>query len=366
MPSDRPGPTHRVITDLMRNLSQGDCDTASDILAGKGADLGGICALLEKSRLSGYFYSLIVNTALTEFFPAASLQELADSYQRQVERNRNNLALLVDIQKHLGDASIPFLTMKGPYLAQRFFGDLSRRFMSDIDILVRGEDLETAIVAVEAAGLHPPSGVKFDPRNPFWGIHAVELRGEAGTLDIHHAIRNLPKISFDYEKIWRDAREFTIGNETFTTLCDTDTLLIAAIGLGADIQTSHHNLRKIWDIYMMLRQMDTVTDWRAFFAERDREGSLKLVLNMFSFCLLLLGTEQDCPNLGRAMSSHSRLVLIASERQAEAIFARDKQHIANRMLFSRLLPVSVLHYWLGWMVTVPVRVWHYRRTRRRK
>jgi len=117
----------------------------------------------------------------------------------------------------------------------------------------------------------------------------------------------------------------------------------------------------MWDIYMMLRQLDASVDWPGFFALREREGSLKLVLNVFAFCLLSLDAQEDCPAVQQAMSAHKQLILIKSAATAEAIFRRKRQHLANRLLFSRLLPVSPLIYWLRWLITLPVRVWHYRR-----
>jgi len=290
------------------------------------------------------------------------LAGLAAGHKRQLDKCEKNIALQFAVGKCLNEASISYVTLKGLYIAQHFFGDVRRRFMWDIDILVRSEDFHAAVAAMVPLGLLAREGISVDPCNPFWGIHAVEVRGPIGKLDIHQAIRVLPKVRFDYAKIWARARTFTLDGKSFPTLCDTDHLLAAAVGLGADIQTGHHNLRKIWDVYMMLWQLDESTDWTAFIAERREEGCLKLVLNVFAFCLLLLSAQEDCPRLWSILSAHQRLLLITSERHAARIFARGRQHIANRMLFSSMLPIPPIHYWLRWFVTLPVRLWHYRRT----
>jgi len=354
-------PAHKVVSGLMRALLRNDVATVRRILTRPDMDFMAMCDLLEKSRLAGYLFTLITDSEWVALFPPWALDRLAAGYQRQVGKNTANLALLQQLVILFREVPIPFVTLKGLYLAQHFFGDIRRRFMSDVDILVHSDDLEAALAAVARLGLYPAAGIRVDPHNPIWGIHAVEVRGEAGTLDIHHAIRRLPNIHFDYDSLWDNATTFTIGETSLVSLCDTDTLLIAAVGLGADIQNSHHSLRKIWDIYMMLRQLDQSVDWAAFFAVRQREGSLKLVLNVFAFCLLLLDARDDCPAIQQAMSVHERLILIKSAEAAEAIFLRKRQHLANRFLFSRLLPVSPLFYWLRWLITLPVRVWHYRR-----
>ncbi len=361
VPSIQNPPTHRLLARLMRSLVLGDFDTACATFVSNDFRFTSAFDLLEQSRLSGYFYSLINSTEIENLIPAPLLEQLAASYQTQEQKSHNNLQLLVEIQRVLTGASIPFLSLKGLYVAERFFGGVNRRFMWDLDILVRPEDFQAAIAATEAIGLRPSSPSKFDPTNPFWGIHAVQVSGNGGYLDIHHAIRSLPKISFDHDAIWNNALEFHVGSAKFPTLCDTDTLLISAIGVGADIQNSHHNLRKIWDIYIMLLEMDATTDWQSFFSECEKQGSLKLVLNMFSFCLLLLDAKQDCPRLSQATSLVNQdLICITTTEQADRIFVRNRQHISNRILFSRLLPVSALHYWLDWVVTLPVRTWHHR------
>ena len=359
-------PNHRLLTNLMRLLECDELDGARALLAGNRADIENMCALLEKSRLAGYFYTLVRDTAMTSFFNDEQFAALAARYQRQVDRNEANLALLCDIQRTLGAASIPFLTLKGLYLAQRFFGDIHNRFMWDIDILVHPRDLEAAITELKPLGFHTPRGIRFDASNTRWDIHAVEVRSERGKLDIHHTIRRMPGIRFDYDRMWSQSQEFAIAQSRFATQSDADTLLTAAVGLGADLQAGRQNLRKVWDICQLLKQLDACIDWNAFVAERNAEGSLKLVINMFAFCLLLTGTESDCPGLALTMSRHKHLLVIRSEQLAETIFARGRQDIANRLLYSRLLPVSPFYYWLRWLLTLPVRVWHFRSTKPRR
>ena len=162
--------------------------------------------------------------------------------------------------------------------------------------------------------------------------------------------------------MWSRSLAFQIGETRYATLNDCDTLLTAAVGLASDLQRSHHNIRKIWDICQMLRQLDGCTDWDLFLAECAADNSLKVVLNIFSFCLHLTGMAEDCTELARAMSGHEGLILIGDQSRAETVFARGRGHLANRLLYSRMLPVSPGAYWLHRSATLPMRIWHYRRT----
>ena len=317
--------------------------------------------LLTQNKLAGYLYSLIDESGISEQVSEELLQTLQYSYTKQVRRNDRLLELLTHIQEVLDSASIPFLNLKGIYLSQRFMGDFRCRFMWDLDILVRPDDLDRAIDAAKNAGLEHKSRVPLDPRSQRWGLHATELKSDLGNIDIHCALRNLPGINFNYDKIWATSGTFSVDGASFPTIDDEHTLLIALLGVGTDIQCSHHNLRKILDIYLILLALDDSTDWDEFFANRQAEGSLKLVLNVVAFCIHYLAVLPDCPNLARKMESRKELILIENRTAAESIYMRRRQSIVNRIFFSRLLPVSMPSYWAWWLLPLPIRYWHYRR-----
>lgn len=357
-------PTHRLISDLLRLLLDGETAEARARLPALAHDADNLCGQLERSRLAGHFYLMARDLPLETCLPPAGIAMLASAAEQQLVRARRCRALLDLVGQKLSRAGIPFLTLKGLSLAQRFFGGVDRRFMWDVDILVQPPALDAAVRALADAGLHPAAGAQLNPRSRLWGIHAIEVRGEAGAVDIHHTLRRLPGIRFDIDPFWENAQAFSVDGKAYRTLSDLDTLLTVAVGLGTDIQTGHHNLRKIWDLYRILRALDTDTDWEAFLARREREGSQKLVLNVLAFCLLLLDAHTDCPRLAQALQGQNGQLLVVNEDHARAVFSRPRQHLGNRLLFSRLLPTPLPRYWLGWSLTLPARVWHYRKPRK--
>ncbi len=354
-------PPVRMLTDLMRCLMRGDTAAARNILDKMAGQMDGLVALLQSNRLAGYFYVLIKDTPILSRFPSETVTALEDQYHRQAQSSQRNLRLIAAIRQRFDDAELPFLTLKGLYQSQRFFGDINHRFMWDLDILVHPGDLDAAIAEVQKVGLALRSAELVDVRKGLWGIHAVEMRGEAGKVDIHIALRNLPGMQFDYDTIWRNSHSFDVHGINLPTICDADTLLMATLGVATDIQRGAHNLRKIWDIYILLLQLDPLTDWDTFFSHREQEGSLKMILNVFSFVVQLLDVSADCPQLATSMSRRKSLLLITSEAQAVAVFERRRKHLANRILFSRLLPVLAVRYWAQWLLLTPLRFLYYRK-----
>ena len=357
-----PVPPQHLISELLRLLLAGDTARASALLVAAADDTDPLCKLLLQSRLAGYFHMLASSELpLAACLSPGCMAALEAAAEQQLARASRCRALVATVNKELTAAGIPFLILKGLYLGQRFFGAMDKRFMWDVDILVPPQDLALAVQALSKAGLHPPPGAQLDPRNRLWGIHATEVRGDAGAVDIHHTIRRLPGIQFDNARMWEHAQTFSVAGTPYRTLSDLDTLLTVAVGLGADIQTGQHNLRKIWDLYMILRGLDPDTDWDAFLANRRVEGSLQLVLNVLAFCLLLLDAGSDCPRLVQALERRRELLLIATAQQALVVYDRPRRHLRNRLLIARMLPVSMPRYWAGWFLTVPARLWHHRK-----
>mgnify|MGYP001823553798 FL=1 len=344
----------------MKSLVLDEQDVARSLLENRADEISALCTDLARWRLAGYTYQLIDQAGLSDAVLPTALDLLARNFELNVDRSNRCAKLLNRINRELTAASVPFLAFKGIYLAQRFFGGAANRYMWDIDILVRQEHMPDAIAALSGAGLQPSPGISFDGGNRLWGIHAVEVRGEAGKVDVHQSIRGIPGMQFDQDTFWRRARAFDLNGVSYLSLDDQDTLLVTTLGLGADLQNSHHRLRKIWDIYIMLLAMDDETDWNFFFSEREKEGSLKLVVNMLSFCLKLIVRTGKMVKHNADLANHSELLMISDKQRAEAVFFRPKQHLANRLMFSRLLPVSPAFYFANWLISLPVRSWHFR------
>lgn len=351
---------------LLRRLRDGDDEAVIAAWPDSTRRLDCLLRLLRENRLSGYFRWLLANRELVERLPPAVVKELDDAYRAQAERAGEYLQLLVDLKRNFEASGIDFINLKGLYISKRFFGDISSRFMWDVDILVAPADLHRAAAEACRIGLSQRSHSTIDPADERLGIHALELKGERGKLDIHIALRNLPGIRIDLERQWRQAHNYRIDDATLPCASDEDTLFMACLGLGTDLQRGRHNLRKIWDVCIMLGQMDASTDWEAFLAQREREGALRLVLNTCALALYLSGTAPDCPQFASALQRRPGLLLIRSADEAHAIYRRGRSPLRNRCLFARLLPVPAWRYWLQTLVTAPVRRRYYRETGRKR
>jgi hypothetical protein len=102
-------------------------------------------------------------------------------------------------------AGIQVIVLKGPAVALTAYGDLSRRTFTDVDLLVRREDILRARQILTANGYKTNYPDRMEEAI-VEGQHALELLSDQGMVELHWAFfpRHL-HLDFDLEEIWREA-----------------------------------------------------------------------------------------------------------------------------------------------------------------
>lgn len=350
----------RIIT-LLRHLNNHATELAVEQFP-QGRDcLDSVISILHRNQLNGYFLHLVADNSLQHLLPEPQLTQVAQAAEEYAERARDQLRLLTDLKAHFEAADIPFIALKGLYISQRFYGDIGRRYMWDLDVLIEPGNLPQAVAALQEMGMTNTSAPPVDIANPWWGIHALEFRSDRGKVDIHVNLRNLPGIEIDLDQQWRDSQNYLIDGVEVPCANDENTLFLCCLGLATDMKRGRRNLRKIWDIYMMLRTMDGQTKWHDFLEQRQRDGSLKLVINILAFVIYFMECEEECPEAEAALQNHPDLLLIANRRRSQDVYEHAESGWLNHLMFSRMLPISGVQYWTRLLLTLPARQLFYRR-----
>ena len=136
--------------------------------------------------------------------PRAWLRELDRERMNCVYRHVVRDDALRKIGGALNAAAIPFILLKGAVLKD-LYPEPWMRTSSDLDVLVREEDLDRAVAAIEGA-----AGFKFDKRN----YHDVTMLSAQLCLELHFSIKeNMPGIDALLERVWDYARPVESGYE---------------------------------------------------------------------------------------------------------------------------------------------------------
>jgi hypothetical protein len=125
---------------------------------------------------------------------------------------------VLDATNGLNAAGVAALVLKGPAIARLAYDDVSQRTFSDIDLIVRRNDLTAAQHYLESRGYKP----LFSPesrKNLIDGQHALEFSGPGPHIELHWAL--LPRyFRFDLEPtdLWEQAITIQIGPGAVQTL----------------------------------------------------------------------------------------------------------------------------------------------------
>jgi hypothetical protein len=194
--------------------------------------------------------------------PQEVREQLLESHRRQTMRNLNLYRELVVLAKLLGEADIPFIALKGAYLARFAYPEAGLRPMRDLDLLLAPDQTVRAFELLVSHGYRSASGgapeAYFADR-----IHLPPLRGPGGvSVELHH--RLTPAAMWDAafeEPLLRRSIRLSVASVSVSFLCREDMLLHLCIHASLEHQLDLGPLA-LMDVALLLEagQMD----WQDF------------------------------------------------------------------------------------------------------
>ncbi|MGB7848165.1 MAG: nucleotidyltransferase family protein [Candidatus Acidiferrum sp.] len=212
-------------------------------------------------------------------------------------RHRFELHHLVEaFSKH----NVDFLLLKGPVLAFAAYPHHSLRPMSDIDLLVRPEDLDKALELTFAAGFRCPERYKF--ANPvglaeparsrrtsqFENSLPLQKPGTGSNIEVHTQLEMAaPWFPVNTARVWEGAEEIEVDGLRVHTLEKHEFLFHLVMHLAR-----HHifelGLRPLLDVHLWVALHRDRLDWDWIASETIRRGygdwvhlTLKIVCDSF-------------------------------------------------------------------------------------
>jgi hypothetical protein len=156
-----------------------------------------------------------------ESLPASAKDGLRAAVQTGSARNLILGAATAQLTALLNESGIESLILKGPVLAEEAYGDLSRRWFSDVDVLVRQAEALKAIAALESAGF--TSVVALDEgwrRRYLQRFYELSFRDRRGvSIDLHWSLLD-SQFSFCPSEVdaWTNTRVVNVRGVPIRTL----------------------------------------------------------------------------------------------------------------------------------------------------
>jgi hypothetical protein len=196
---------------------------------------------------------------------------------------------LLNIHRHLQARGLEVLPYKGPVLAEALYGNVALRQFSDLDLLIRSDDLRTIKEALAELGYEP--GLRLAQaaeRDYLKSGYEYTFDGARGRNLLEIKWQILPRfyaIGFDVNDFFERAASVTIEGQKLRTLCDQDLMLVLCV------HAAKHTWKQIsWlsDIVQLARSH--ALDWVALQAKAESLGVTRIVAVTFLLAHKLLGT----------------------------------------------------------------------------
>jgi hypothetical protein len=135
---------------------------------------------------------------------------MIEEFQRQVHAFHKN--------------GIPFIALKGIYLAQSLYPNVVQRPFKDIDILCRPGDVKGAIEVLQGLGyVSPPLRVRHWLEHCYFNAPVIHNGPVRFMVDVHWNVGPLHRYSIDLDGVWN--RSTPWQGDTVRALCPEDLLL---------------------------------------------------------------------------------------------------------------------------------------------
>jgi hypothetical protein len=310
---------------------------------------------LVRHRLAEYCLFFLKQAGMEALFHEDFIQWLGKHVNRQAARTDWLLKGLNEVADTLQTGGTPFMVLKGPYYSFRFAGGPDSRFMHDIDIMVRQQDVEHVILLLLRIGFKIKSSKFISGKLTRLYLHALEFERGDLELDLHWCFRNRPGYRIDYNKLWNTRQEFSIEERNFPVLSDEYNLVLLIVSMANDLECSRFKAKNLVDLYVILKAIHAGFDWEGFLMNRKSEGLLKMSINIFGIFMDVLGCRSEFPDMREMLNANFALVEMRDEMESIRLAAGGRQRLWNRIWFSRIYPGTVYRYWSWWALTLPFR-----------
>jgi hypothetical protein len=238
--------------------------------------------------------------------PRAVAEDFGRQYRQTLISNRRAQAALLRILTAFEAASVAAMPLKGLALAQRCYEHFALRPMSDLDLLVRREDITRATAALRALGYRASGGMG-RPTGFYSMTSAVVVYDKAGALpvEVHWELFNngVYRVSLPASQVWRRARAIDLLGWRIEYLDLRDELRYLCVHAAAEHQLD----RLIWlvDIAELARSLPSGWDWSDFVSETIAARLALPVAAALVYCHEALGLRLPADTLARLSAASS-------------------------------------------------------------
>ena len=347
---------------LLAYIVKEDREGTEGILRREEVDFVGFNKFAWDNHIAGTIYSILSVSELRPLFPEELIEIFKASYLEQWTKNERLLKEIVSLSELFDGAGKEVIFLKGPFLAERFYGNIDRRAISDIDLLAKKRETDVIDRMLEENGYLRKSYI-FPTRSlAVYFTHHFEYERSGIALDLHWNLSVHFSFSIDYERLWRTNKIYEFRRKKYRVLSDEYELVFQILSIFRDIELGTITLKSFLDAYMILKHTGTNTDWDEFFACRRNEGIYKISINILDLVLCLLDCRSEFPELAIYIDQNGKLIKARDLDQKLGLLNQSGFSYKNKIWALGLYSTSPLFSFLWWVVSLPFKLPVYRQS----
>ncbi|WP_414544857.1 nucleotidyltransferase family protein [Nostoc sp. CCY0012] len=275
-----------------------------------------------------------LKTTGKEAIPKTVLTQLQNHYHTNASRNLFLSHELLNILKLFEAHQVRAIPFKGLVLATSIYGNLAMRQFSDLDILVKQQDVVKAqeLLITQKYQLEVDYG---------WQQTFVHSQKPDIVVDIHWELTPLSYFPFklpDFETLWQRSRFLTLNDESIIDLSSNDLLIILSVQVARGVNEDKVSLAQMCDLTELLRIQQTL-DWEQLL---QQVSSLELKRPFFISLFIvenLLNAPLPAP-VKQAIQKQIQIdptILIYAMRAQKQLFTEIKSPRIIKLFFQHLM-----------------------------
>jgi len=262
----------------------------------KGLDRDRLLRLALQERVMPLLYRWI-NENSPEAFPAEFVERLRDHFYANAARNHllaDELCACLELFEKNGVQAVAY---KGPVLAKDIYGDVAMRQFSDLDLMIRAEDVSRAYELLGSRGYSKEHELTRAEESAFRKIECEQvlykMEGRV-YLDLHWGFAPLYfPLELDPKLMWNRLERVSFGRGLILSFAPEDLLLILSVNACKDFWQP---LSRICDVAEFIRAHKGL-DWDRVLERAKLAGARRIL-----FTTLLLAEDLLKTNLPEHIS----------------------------------------------------------------
>lgn len=260
--------------------------------------------------------------------PAVLVDTLSAHYRKNLLIELRRVADLRRLDTALTAARIAYLVLKGPVLAASVYPDGAARTMTDLDLLIAGEEMPRATEVLETIGYRVPA--EFAGTEVEAGDAPPLVHDEPGglVLELHSMLDSLPEERGALAAMLPTARRVPVGHGLMLPTLEQAEFFAHVVAHVSKHHRFEGELRSLLDVALLLHADAATLDWEALDREWQRRGIAEWIALTVTLAHLLLCAPMPAAYRDRPVSDEALSIA------AEQLWIVQKNRLPPRVMYS--------------------------------